>query len=91
MTLVPNHHERQLMQMLRGRNWVKGSYLPPTQVISKLLQKGWIERRGTAQDLEYRITDVGMSAKTALIPEKQEGIGRPRLTAEHLRGSEKTP
>ena len=90
MALVLNHHERQLMQRLRGCNWVKGSHLP-TQVISKLLQKGWIERRGTAQDLEYRITDVGMSAKTALIPEKQEGIGRPRLTAEHLRSSEKTP
>jgi hypothetical protein len=91
MTLVPNHHERQLMQRLRGRDWVKGSHFPPTKVIGNLLEKGWIERRGTAQDLEYRITDVGLSAKTALIPEKQEGIGRPRLTAEHLRSSEKTP
>jgi hypothetical protein len=84
MTLVPNHHERQFMQRLRGRNWVKGSQLPPTQLIHKLLQKGWIERRGTTLDFEYRITDDGMSAKTALIPWKQEGKGRPRLKADHI-------
>jgi hypothetical protein len=78
LTLVPNHHERQLMQRLRGCGWVKGLVLPATKVIGTLLQKGWIERRGTGQDLEYRITDAGMSAKKARIAQKQEGMGRPR-------------
>ena len=78
MALVLNHHERQLMQRLRGCNWVKGSHLPPTQVISKLLQKGWIERRGTAQDLEYRITDVGMSEDGA--HPREAGRHRPAST-----------
>ena len=78
MTLVPNHHERQLMQMLRGRDWIKGSYFPQTRVIGNLLAKGWIERRGDAQDFEYRITEAGMAAKKALIPDRQEGKGRPR-------------
>jgi hypothetical protein len=77
MALVLNHHERQLMQRLRGCNWVKGSHLP-TQVISKLLQKGWIERRGTAQDLEYRITDVGMSEDGA--HPREAGRHRPAST-----------
>jgi hypothetical protein len=77
MSLIPNHHERQFMQRLRGCGWVKALVLPPTQVVVNLVQKGWIERRGAAQDLEYRITEAGMSAKKAIIPPKQEGKGRP--------------
>ena len=84
---IPNHHERQLMQRLRGRGWVKATSLPPTQVIAKLLQKGWIEHRSSTQGLEYQITENGLSAKTAAIPLRQEGKGRPRLTADHLRSS----
>ena len=90
MALVPNHHERQFMQSLRGRGWVRASNFPLSQVIPKLLKKGWIERRGAGQELEYRITEDGMSAKTALIPWKQEGMGRPRLTADHLCSSQST-
>lgn len=81
MTLIPTHHERQLMQMLRGAGWVRGSIFPPGRLITTLLQKGWIERRDTAQGLEYRITDAGMDAKKAQIPEAREGQGRPRLNA----------
>lgn len=79
MPLVPNHHERQFMQRLRGRGWVKESALPPTKVTVDLLQKGWIEGRGTTQSLEYRLTETGMAAKIATIPQRQEGRGRPRL------------
>jgi hypothetical protein len=43
-----------------------------------LLQKGWIERRGTAQDLEYRITDVGMSEDGA--HPREAGRHRPAST-----------
>jgi hypothetical protein len=69
MTLIPNHFERQLMQQLRGRGWVKASEFPPsTRLIGTLLQKGWIEAQGANKDLTYRITEEGMRAKTALIP-----------------------
>ena len=87
----PNHHERQLMQKLRGRGWVKATLLPPTVLIGKLLQKGWIEGRNSAQGMEYQITESGLSAKTAAIPLRQEGKGRPRLTADHLRSSPRSP
>ena len=69
MTLIPNHFERQLMQQLRGRGWVKASEFPPsTRLIGALLQKGWIEAQGANKDLTYRITEEAMMAKTALIP-----------------------
>ena len=67
MRLTPNHMERQLMQRLRGRGWVKGAELPPSSLIGALLKKGWIESRAAGRDLEYRITEQGMAAKTALI------------------------
>jgi len=67
--MVPNHHERQFMQQLRGRGWVKGFVLPPASgLVVKLLHKGWIEGRGAGRELEYRLTDEGMAAKTAPIP-----------------------
>jgi hypothetical protein len=67
--MIPNHNERQLMQQLRGRGWVKGSELPPSVLIARLLQRGWIEGRGTGRELEYRITEEGMAAKSAPIPD----------------------
>jgi len=69
MATIPNHNERQLMQHLRGRGWVRGFELPSTcRIIGGLLQKGWIESRGAERSLEYRITEEGMMAKTAPIP-----------------------
>jgi hypothetical protein len=66
---IPNHNERQLMQQLRGRGWVKGFELPPASaIVGGLLQKGWVEARGAGRGLEYRITEEGMTAKRALIP-----------------------
>jgi hypothetical protein len=67
--MIPTHYERQLMQQLRGRGWVKGSEFPPSIVIATLLRKGWIEARGTGRELEYQITQGGMVAKTAPIPQ----------------------
>jgi hypothetical protein len=67
--LVPNHHERQLMQQLRGRDWVKAIEFPDAVVtLAHLLEKRWIVKRGTGRSLSYRITDEGMAAKTALVP-----------------------
>ena len=41
-----NHHERQLMQRLRGAGWVNASTLPSSPgLVQKLLQKGWIETK----------------------------------------------
>ena len=64
--LVPNHRERQLMQTLRGRGWVKAIELPEASAILKrLLGKRWIERQGNGRNLAYRITAEGMAAKIA--------------------------
>jgi len=65
---VPNHRERQFMQELREAGWVRAIALPSSpRVIEGLLNKGWIEQRGTGGDLSYRITDKGLAAKTAPI------------------------
>jgi hypothetical protein len=66
MAPIPNHNERQLMQQLRDRGWVKGLALPPApRIVGGLLEKGWIEERGVGKDLEYRITADGIAAKKA--------------------------
>ena len=31
LTLIPHHRERQIMQLLHGRGWVKASHLPQRQ------------------------------------------------------------
>jgi len=65
----PTHYERQWMQQLRGRGWVRASTLPPLiRTIENLLRKGWIESTGTGRDLCYRLTEQGMIAKTTPIP-----------------------
>jgi hypothetical protein len=66
---TPNHRERQLMQRLRGRDWVRAIEISEgPRTLQVLLEKRWIERRGAGTDLAYRITDEGMAAKTAPIP-----------------------
>jgi hypothetical protein len=66
---LPTHYERQLMQQLRGRGWVRANALPPViRTIENLLRKGWIESGGVGRDFSYRLTEQGMAAKTAPIP-----------------------
>ena len=64
--MIPNHREREIMQRLRGRSWVKAVAIPnsPT-VIQRLLSRGWIESQGNGRDLAYRITEIGLAAKKA--------------------------
>jgi hypothetical protein len=69
MQLVPNHREREFMQRLRGRGWVKASQIPDAAITLKhLLEKRWVERQGRGADASYRISDEGIAAKTALTP-----------------------
>jgi DNA-binding MarR family transcriptional regulator len=65
-----NHHERQLMQRLRGAGWVKASALPSSPaLVQKLLQKGWIETKsGPKTEVLYRLTEEGLEAKKLPIP-----------------------
>lgn len=68
MTLLPNHIERQFMQHLRDRGWVNAVELPESRItLQRLLEKRWVESRGTGRDLAYRITEAGMAAKKALV------------------------
>jgi hypothetical protein len=69
MVPIPNHRERQFMQRLRGRSWVKAFELPDAEIIVKhLLERRWIESQGVGKDLSFRITDAGLEAKKAPIP-----------------------
>jgi hypothetical protein len=63
MQIVPNHREREFMQRLRARGWVKASQIPDAKITLKhLLEKRWIERRGHGADAFYRITEEGFAA-----------------------------
>ena len=65
-----NHIQRQFLEFLRGRGWVKGSTLPETSLIASLLEKGWLEQQlqPPKNDIFYRMTDVGLTALKARVP-----------------------
>ena len=72
MNDVPTHNQRQLMQLMEGRGWVKAFQLPDArQTIKGLLDRGWIESRAAGRELSYKITAEGVAAKRKMIP------GRP--------------
>jgi hypothetical protein len=55
MVPIPTQRERQFMQRLRGRSWVKAFELPDAQKILKhLLEKRWIESQGAGKDLSFQ-------------------------------------
>ena len=63
---VPTHPQRQFMQYLRVRQWVRAISLPDRpKGVAKLLNNGWIERDGNGSDAAYRLTFSGLAAKTA--------------------------
>ncbi|WP_166296842.1 hypothetical protein [Bradyrhizobium sp. 2S1] len=52
-----------MMEYLHGRDWVMATTLPVSRkTFSNLLSKGWVEHRGTLNELAYRITDKGLTA-----------------------------
>jgi hypothetical protein len=64
------HPERQFMERLRGRDWVKGATLPSSRLTVNLQNKCWIEQQlqGPKNEIFYRITDVGLEALKAPVP-----------------------
>ena len=64
------HPERQFMEYLRGRGWVKGTTLPSSRLLIRLLRKGWIEQQvqGPKNEIFYRMTDVGLESLKAIVP-----------------------
>jgi hypothetical protein len=68
------HPERQFMEYLRGKGWVKGTTLPASRLTVSLQQRGWIEQQvqGPKNEIFYRMTDVGLKALRAPVP-----VGRP--------------
>lgn len=65
---TPKHRERQLMQYLYGREWVKATTLPSSaKTFSNLLSNGWLEQRGSGNELAYRITEMGLRAMKARV------------------------
>ena len=78
------HRERQFTEYLRGTGWVKGTALPASKLVPRLLEKGWIEQQvqGPKNEIFYRMTDVGLEALRAPVPTsgrpKEEMIKTPR-------------
>ena len=64
------HPERQFMEYLRGKGWVKGRTLPASRFTSSLQQRGWIEQQvqGPKNEIFYRMTDVGLKALRVPVP-----------------------
>lgn len=82
---LPNHRERQIMQQLRDRGWVKAIEIVGGAVtLRRLIEKRWIESKGHGRDLTYRITEQGIAAKKSLIPIKRQS----RSGAENERSAE---
>jgi hypothetical protein len=75
LPLVPKHRERQFMQRLRGRGWVKAIEIPEGGItLQRLLEKRWVESQGSGMDVSYRITNEGMAAKTAAVPLRRRRV-----------------
>ena len=62
---LPNHYERSALTKLASGRELPFSKLFPAgrHTIAKLLEKGWIERAGSA----YRITEGGKAALRAKV------------------------
>lgn len=72
MTPIPNHNERQMMQRLRGRGWVKAVELPIAPIIiMRLLERRWIESEGSGRAMVFRLTEEGLAAKMLPIPDRR--------------------
>jgi hypothetical protein len=77
LSIVPNHRERQFMQRLWGRGWVKAAQLPDAAAtLKRLLEKRWVESQGVGRDVSYRITEEGLAAKKALIPGHEKVLAK---------------
>ena len=69
---IPTHRERQMMQRLRDRSWVKAIEFPESlTTMKRLLEKRWVESQGAGSELSFRITEEGLTAKTAPIPQRR--------------------
>jgi hypothetical protein len=61
---IPNHYERSaLTKLASGRELRLSELSVGRHAIAKLLEKGWIERAGSA----YRITEGGKAALRAKV------------------------
>jgi hypothetical protein len=64
------HRERQFMEYLLGKGWVRGTTLPPSRLTVILQKRGWIEQQvqGPKNEIFHRMTDVGLKALRAPVP-----------------------
>ena len=70
---IPTHTERSALQWLRSREWETDRNLFPAgpKTISKMLEKGWIERLPDSAAPKVRITEAGQAAFKVRIPERR--------------------
>jgi hypothetical protein len=71
---LPNHAERNALQMLNARGALSSKNLYPTgaPTLSKMVAKAWIDRIGTDT---YAITPSGLAALKARLPEDNRSSG----------------
>ena len=68
-----NYYQRHFMQHLRSGNWVSVSALPDSPSTKvKVVEFGWVERRGRGPEVCYHITESGLEALRAPIPKKSK-------------------
>jgi len=72
------------MQHLRSGNWVSVSALPDSPSTKvKVVELGWVERRGRGPEVCYRITESGLEALRVPMPTKSKSS----LDSGHLPGT----
>jgi hypothetical protein len=63
----PHHRERIALQKLKAQGELTAAELHPagSTTLSKMIDKGWVARAGSV----YRITEIGLAAFKAQMPE----------------------
>ena len=62
--------QRQLMQYLRSGDWKIATKIPVVaskHMLNQIADYGWIERRGTGERFEIKLTSAGLAALQAPI------------------------
>ena len=76
--MIPNHREREIMQRLRGRSWVKAVAIPDSPIIiQRLLSRGWIESQGIVRKKKQRIGRNPKTGERVEVPAKKIPFFKP--------------
>jgi hypothetical protein len=72
MAALPTHRERQFMQRLRGRSWVKAFELPEAEIIEALARKAVDRKSGRWEGLVVEDHGSGIVCEESADPAAPE-------------------